>query len=628
MAQKRKKTNPVEQVTKPVPAPQKGFCKDFFKNPTSQLWIIALFALALYGNTLLNEYALDDGLVLTDNKFVQQGISGIADIFTHDSFYGSLEAYNNLPGGRYRPLSLAAFAIEVSIFGNNPFVHHLINVLIYALTCVMLFLFLRKFIFKNDKVAAFIAALLFAVHPIHTEAVANIKSRDELFSLLFLLLTLYYLLAFISLSGNKIHYLLSIVSYLLALFSKENGLTFVAIIPATLYWFTDKKIKSIALLSLPFLLSAFFYTGIRILLIGLRNNEVREVMDNPYLLATVSQKYATILFVLLKYLQLLSWPNPLTYDYSYNQVAYRNFNDPSVLFSILILLIMIGYTLITFRKKDLIGWCILFYLATIFIISNLVFNIGAPMAERFLYQASVAFVIFIAEIARRLLHKVSWTIQTKTAIASVAASFFIIVASYATVKRNATWKSDKVLFLHDVKVSGQSARANTYAGVALIKLCDESNDTSAQKTYAREALGYFRRSSAIKENYITTLLNTGVAYSRLDSVEKAEEAWNKAREINPNDRNLPAYDQYLAESYYHMGLVAGTEKKIDSSIIYLGKSVKYGPGNADAWYNLGGAYFTAQNYPKARSSWEKAIELNPQQRQATEGLNALRHMGF
>src|SRR4030095_17005015 len=160
------------------------------------------------------------------------------------------------------------------------------------------------------------------------------------------------------------------------------------------------------------------------------------------------------------------------------------------------------------------------------------------------------------------------------------------------------------------------------AGVALIKLCDESEDTSAQRSFAKQALDYFRKSSTIKENYITTLLNTGVAYSRLDSVEKAEEKWNKAREINPNDRNLPAYDQYLAEAYYHMGLVAGVEKKIDLSIIYLEKSVKYGPTNADGWYNLGGAYFTAKDYLKAKSSWEKAIQLNPQQRQAIEGMNA------
>jgi hypothetical protein len=161
-------------------------------------------------------------------------------------------------------------------------------------------------------------------------------------------------------------------------------------------------------------------------LIGLKNNQVAEVMDNPYLLASASQKYATIIFVLLKYLQLLFWPYPLSYDYSYNQIAYKNFADPIVIASLMILIGMIAYTFIAIPKKDIIGWCIIFYLGSIFIVSNVVFNIGAPMAERFLFQASVPFVIFVVEIVRRLFTKLNLQ-QSQVTVAATAILFPILL---------------------------------------------------------------------------------------------------------------------------------------------------------------------------------------------------------
>ncbi|MFI5135674.1 MAG: tetratricopeptide repeat protein [Chitinophagales bacterium] len=606
-----------------VAAPSNSPVSKTFLKISLRTWLISLIAFALYANTLPNQYTLDDGMVLSNNKLVLKGISAIPDILSHDSFYGSIGDTKNLSGGRYRPLALVAYAIEVSFFGESPFMHHLINVLLYALTCVVLLRFLFKFIFSKNEMAALITTLLFAIHPIHTEVVANIKSRDEIFSLLFLLLTLHYLLLYLTETKKRSHLFYSMLFFSLALFSKENGVIFIVMIPLSIYFFTKKKWNEILKISFPYWIIVVVYVLIRIALLGVRNNQVTEVMDNPYVLATASEKFATIVYVMLLYLQLMLFPYPLTYDYSYHQMPYRQWNDPAVIFSFFIYLLLGLFALWSFRKKDLISWCIIFFFGTLFLVSNLLFNIGAPLADRFLYQASIPFLIAFTELFRRIFsqQKVSSAIQ-KTIVISFLV-IVIILSSYQIFIRNQDWKTDQTLFLHDVKISSTSARANTYAGVALVRLCDAAPDTATKRKDAREALVYFKRSLQIKNDYLPTLLNMGVAYSRIDSSDAAENAWNRARAIDPNDPNLKGYDDYLYQIYFTKGMLAGKVKNYNAAISLLEKAVNYEPTNADGWYNLGGAYFTVNNFEKAKECWEKTLQINPNYSQAKQGLTAL-----
>ncbi|MDD4150951.1 MAG: hypothetical protein PHE33_13085, partial [Bacteroidales bacterium] len=187
-----------------------------------------VFAFILYGNTIGNDYALDDAIVITGNQFTQKGIKGIPDIFKYDTFTGFwLSSYPGqtasqiqeekklVAGGRYRPLSLSTFALEVEIFGKkikdangqivyrgNPTISHFINILLYFLTTCLLYIILLRLIPpKNDGKwyfsFAFIASILFLAHPIHTEAVANIKGRDEIMTLLGSLAALWFTIKYL-----------------------------------------------------------------------------------------------------------------------------------------------------------------------------------------------------------------------------------------------------------------------------------------------------------------------------------------------------------------------------------------------------------------------------------------------
>ena len=159
----------------------------------SRVWAlatIAAVAFALYANTLGHDYAMDDQIVLHRNAYTQSGISGIWKLLSEDTFAGFLgNSYKgDVVGGRYRPLSLITFALEAQLFGLNSHVSHGINVLLYMLTGCLLFLIVERLWslqrLRSPQIAGFATALLFVVHPVHTEAVANIKGRDEVLALL------------------------------------------------------------------------------------------------------------------------------------------------------------------------------------------------------------------------------------------------------------------------------------------------------------------------------------------------------------------------------------------------------------------------------------------------------------
>jgi hypothetical protein len=110
--------------------------KYIINQPKLLKYILFFIPFLLYINTLRNNYALDDSIVITENLYVQKGISGIKDIFSNDTFTGFFKMKKDLvQGGRYRPLSLATFAIEKSLWGNRPYLSHLINALLYSLLC-------------------------------------------------------------------------------------------------------------------------------------------------------------------------------------------------------------------------------------------------------------------------------------------------------------------------------------------------------------------------------------------------------------------------------------------------------------------------------------------------------------
>ena len=295
---KKIKTQPA-QIVKPMPAPPTEAPATEYKSWSFydfkvQAIIVALLAFVFYANSFYNEFAHDDGIVIVKNEYVLEGFTGIKDIMTkdaYDSYYKQLNTTNQLSGGRYRPLSIVTFAIEQQFLGPVPLdkidsvlkqsisygvsgpqqakliramhVRHVVNVLIYMISVVVLLYFLRYIIFKNNPLMAFLAAVLFTIHPIHTEVIANVKSRDEIMSLLFMCLT--FILAFkYEEDRKKVGFLISgLFSFLLAFLAKEYAITMLALLPLSFYLFKNYPISKSISASLPYFAVVPLYMGLR-----------------------------------------------------------------------------------------------------------------------------------------------------------------------------------------------------------------------------------------------------------------------------------------------------------------------------------------------------------------------------
>lgn len=468
--------------------------------------IIFLFASLLYSNTIGNRYAIDDTIVLTDNKFTKKGLAGIKDHFTHDMFEGFFgeRGAKLVSGGRYRPLSMVSLTVEYEIsrkmkgdkreeindknviMGDsdpylNPVLNHSVNILLFALTCMVLYYLLLQIIPAKYSIQTaigkislpFIATLLYASHPIHTEAVANVKGRDEVMCMLFSLLSLLAAVKYVK-SQNPLHLIWGVLIFFVALLSKENAITFFAVIPLTFYFFTNAKLKDYALTLGLYILPAAVFLILRskFTQAGLTQDSP-EILNNPFVGATFIQRYATAVLTFLYYFKLLVFPHPLTHDYYYNQIPIIDFSNGLAILSVLVNAALLVYALMNLKSKSIASYAILFYFITFSIASNLLFTVGVLMNERFIYMSSLGFSILIAYLLLRAKDKYKIPVPVLSAIIVLVLSLY----SFKTFSRNFDWMDSFTLFRRDVIHSPNSAKVQTSVGGDLTKAAD--NDISA-----------------------------------------------------------------------------------------------------------------------------------------------------
>jgi protein O-mannosyl-transferase len=622
-------TTPKKQVkTVPVAKPS------LFSFPyRTKCIILCSICFLFYANSILNKYALDDNLTIVRNGYVQQGISGISKIISNDSYasyYTNMggDPNHQLSGGRFRPLSEIIFAIEQQFFGESsilPYLQHFINIIAYMACVIAIFYFLEKILLKKipwGSDMAFLAAFLFAIHPLHTEVVANIKSLDEILSILLIMLTFIYSLRYLqSKKGKDLVFAMS--SFLFALLAKEYAVTLVFFIPFLFYLLEDKKPGAAVIATIP-------YFGVLVIYLLLRNNAVgfhstppsTDLMSNPYLYASHAQKVATEWFVLGKYVGLLFWPYPLSSDYSYYQITYHTFSNISVLLSIVIYVGLFIWGIKLFLKKNVLSFAVFFFLFNVFMISNFMLDIGATMGERLVFHSSLGFVVILSYYLFKAISKMP--LKTKKNIVIGAASLIGVVSFGETVIRNSQWYDDSSLFIHDAGVVPNSCLANNNAGWGYLALSERKENTIDQaKAFLDSAHKYSLRALHFNPKYEAAYLNLGGVYLHQGLLDSAKYCWDMVGQLHPNHPSLKSKYKLLGEFYLGKGLDLGKNGKPQEGIIYMKKALLHDSANSDIWYNIGGAYFTIQKYDSARYAWIKALQYRPDNMDARKGLQAL-----
>ncbi len=532
----------------------------------------ACFAFLLYANTIPYDYVLDDKGVITQNQFVMQGFAGIKNIFTSDVWH-----FQNLNLGYYRPLSLVSFAVEQQLFPNNPHVSHFVNVLLYSLTAFLLYFLLLKIFNRKHPLFSLVVTLLFIAHPLHTEVVANIKSRDEILSFLNLIAALFVF--FPVLNRTKIEakdafrILASCFLFYLALLSKETAIVGILLLPVIIYFRQETPIKRVALLSIPFVVMFLLFQFHKYQVFGSLSSPVlKDLLNYPY--TDSDLKLPSMLMIFAWCVKLILVPYPLSYSYAYNQLPAVSWASFNALVGVALLVAVVYFSVNEFRKKSSLGVGGIIFIITLLPLLAFVYLKGGIFAERFLYAPVLGFSVVVTSLLFSF-SKISFekkeeniTSLLKQNKFSVPFLLLLVLYSVQTISRNTDWKNDETLFTHDVNVSANSSQTHFHYGAILINKAIAEQNTGLKNAYLNSGLTELYIAVAIHPHYAAAYNELGLAHQRLT-------------------------------------------QNLDSAIYYYNRAIMDGSNDASCFIGLGEIYEQRGKKEFASYYYNKAVEANP-----------------
>lgn len=540
--------------------------------------ILAAAVLLVYTNTLRNSFVLDDELYIQRNPQVTTptlknllASNGATDVF--------------------RPLTFATFAVNWWVGPDRPFGFHLVNLFLHAAVTCLLFLLLQNLLAASPQgtTTASVAALLFAVHPIHTEAVANVTGRSELLAAGFLFAAwLLYL---------RNREIAAAACFALALLSKESAAVFLPLLLVGDY--ARGKFKSysryawIASITL-------LYLGVLWKLQGSHfGTSSISQMDNPLASVPATWRILNAFHVAWKYVALQIFPATLSCDYSFNQIP--------VYFDLLHTLPWAAATLaavaawIWALRKQAGGWVLAggIYLAGFSITANILLPLGTIMGERLAYLPSAGFCL-LAALAW------NWLRAHQRTLAFAALGLAVAALGARTVARNRDWKDTLSLYTSAVRAAPRSAKMHANLGRTYLDLGDSA--------LARRELD---SALQIYPDYPDALESYGLLESRAGNYQAAgrmlESAFYRSARDNPN------YD-YMAVNLAALYIQTG---HLDGALQLLDREIAEAPDYGRAWSNRAVIHFRRGQLAAARSDAEAALRLEPANPQARNLLYLL-----
>lgn len=593
----------------------------FYQNPRLQATFLVLVALVMYAQTLRFGLVLDDNMVITDHKTVQQGFAGIPALLTKDSFAGFDENYDRANQRKtYRPVSFVSFAIEKQLFNNNAAVAHGINAGLYALTIVILFFLLRRLFAETSSAATqnffpFAAALLFALHPAHTAVVANIKSRDEVFALLFALTAALFLSAYLRSNAAK-HFALSLAAFALALLSKESAVLMLPVICGLFYTFTSLDAKRLLRLFLPYLGVTVAFLALWFGLVGrVEEGLYAYRLHNPFVGVSFAERTATGFMTLGVYMVKAIFPWTLSEAYTYNALPVVGWADGRAIAGLLASLGLLALAFMRIIKRDVLAFCVLAFFTTLLIASNLFVYAGSMLGDRFLYTPSLFAVLALLWILFEGFGASGKNFQVMPVLLVIV----LAAAAYAArgFMRLPDWQTDYKLLQADHRSMPESIMtARNYASQLILRAGRSQNNTERgillDAAEAAIARGLQTDSTADPALYDLQALS---ALQRRD-YERAIVCANRALTLDSTTRlaihRKPIFKRNLASVYVSRGAQRINEENLAGGVQDLQTALVLNPNSENAYINLGMVYGRQKQYQKALSAFQAAYKLNPE----------------
>jgi tetratricopeptide (TPR) repeat protein len=512
-----------------------------------------------YLNTLRNGFVSDDGMQVLDNPYIRT-FHHWAKIFTTP-----VNSYIGVETPKYyRPLMNVAYLLCYQVFGPHPFGFHLVNVVLHMVVVCAVFLLTKRMF--QDRNLALMAAVLFAIHPIHTEAIAWIAALPDMQLSLFYLLTFWFFLAGAR-PGGRFSYFAQLAmagSFLLAIFSKEQAVTLPLLATAYEHFYRAdraqtrpaQKVLRYAVLWLLTVLYLLF----RVRVLG----KLSSGWGNYGL--TWYQAFVSAIALVGQYLWKVLWPVDLRVFCLFHPSG--GLFDPAVVGGVVALAVSCALFFFLWRRARPLSFGLVWMLVLLAPVLNARWMPSVVFAERYFYLPSVGFCWILGWGFLRLRARAS----ARGAVWSkaLAAAFGILVAlcSLRIITRNRAWRDNFTLF------------ANTLA------VCPDAN--------------YIRR-------------DLGAAYWQIGDVESAEREFREALKVEPQS----------SYNWSSLALVYLKKQHYSEAIEYYRKAIEFDPYNADAHLYLGVTYMETHSLELAEPELRTAVSLFPLNSNARNVLGKL-----
>ncbi|MBU1062056.1 MAG: tetratricopeptide repeat protein [Candidatus Omnitrophica bacterium] len=564
------------------------------------LILLILISIIVFSNTFKNPFVWDEEELIVDNRYTKS-LKDIPFLFNpkYWNYY--------YPGskGQYRPVSLASFTLDYLIWNLRPFGYHLTNLLLHILNVILIYLIIFRLVRPPEKEGVlldlpFLAALFFAVHPVHTESIAWIKNRFDLLSLLFLLLSFLFFIKYVSkekvLRGRIILYFASQISFVLALFSKETAITLPLVLILYAIYFLPKKEYKGALVGIgSYFGIIFFYLAFK--LKGL----ISVLSDESIIKLGIHYHILAVIKTMGYYMKLLILPINLNIEHFLS--VPKSFFEIGVVLSSLMLLVLAIMVIRGLKYSRMVSFGILWFFITLLPASNIIFLYARPIAEQRLYIPSLGFCIILAMGIRAIPFLESRFFSRKI-LKNLAVLFTIaIFIFYSTIaiNRNFDWRKPLTLWTKAVSLSPNNARTHNNLGAAYYNIGQY-----------QEAIASYKKAIEIDPKYAMAYNNLGAAYRDIGENEMAIDAFKKAIEL------MPGY----AEAYSNLGVVLYIENGlVDNVFLHLKRAIELKPDYAEAYNNLAGVlYSESGQISQVEILYKRAIELKPDYAEAYYNL--------
>lgn len=607
--------------------------------------VVFVFAVACFMNSYQGDFVFDDSEAILSNNDLKPE-TPLSDLFVHDFWGSKLDSKTSHKS--YRPLTVLTFRWNYFLSGGPyPMSFHIVNIILHGLVSVLMLAVFSLVLagYHNDREgrplfgapkASLACAILFAIHPIHTESVAGIVGRaDLLCALLFILSFLCYVRSCCQDTVSRTHatlyrpemfsmawFCLSVVFCGLSVLCKEQGITVIGICSAydiivicqvdvlrllrlkkstenqnqeaspsvtkqntSGDWFKSLCVRHLFLA----------ITGAAILVTRWRvmgsAPPVFQVFDNPHsfvngtLLRTLNYNY---LYALNCWILVNPWW--LCFDWSMGSVpTIDSVSDPRVL-AVIVLWVVLAFCLYSAcvgpigQQQRQLTMALALLIVPFLPASNLFFRVGFVIAERVLYLSTAGFCILVVMGICKLQQKFT-SMNTRYCLFFLVAVFMI-----RSIQRSNEWKTEMALFTAGAKTCPLNAKVHYNIG----KLNSDLGNIE-------KAISKYRLAISLNPEYDQAMNNLGNLLKDQGKNEEAEQLLRKAVEIRPD----------FAAAWMNLGIVQAALKKPREAEQSYHEALRHRRKYPDCYYNLGNLYLDMGQHQMALNAWRNATLLKP-----------------